>query len=316
MEQDWYVRVNDQIRGPVSSSALRELATSGRLGRGDHVRRGDAGDWVIADRCRGLFEPAQAPASPHLKAVRRVGACVSREEKKKRFGVALTNGLIWFALALATVATMGGLLVLWAITWALNHLLSEYHVRKLQALGTTATETQFPEVVHALHEVCEQFGVADCPKVIILNMSETNAFAIRFARKKVIVLLSEMLEGILERPAELRFILGHELAHIVLDHGARGRFELYKPAGYKAAREMTCDNCGCAAAGDLGAAKTALKRLGVGNALHDRLDEPTLAAEAEHIYSGLTGWLLKQYLTYPPLGKRLGNIAEFDAALA
>ncbi len=316
MGEDWYFRVNEQIRGPVSSTALRELATSGRLGRGDHVRRGNAGDWVTADRCRGLFEPVVDAVSTRLKSVRSVNACVSREERKKRFGVALMNGLVWLFVVALTLASWGALLILYGIGWVINHLLAEYQVRKLQALGTAATEKQFPEVVHALREVCDQFGVDECPKVIILNMSETNAFAIRFARKKVIVLLSEMLEGILDRPAELRFILGHELAHIVLDHGARGRFELYKSASYKAAREMTCDNCGCAAAGDLEAAKTALKRLGVGNALRDRLDEPTLAAEAEHLYSGLTGWLLKQYLSYPPLGKRLGNIAEFDAALA
>lgn len=315
MGEEWFFRVNEQIRGPVSSTALRELATSGRLGRGDHVRRGDAGDWVTADRCRGLFGPSDMVSS-HLKSVRRVNECISREERKKRFGSALMNGLVWFFLVVLILATWGILLVLYGIGWVINHLLAEYQVRKLQALGTAATEKQFPEVVDALREVCDQFGVEECPKVIILNMSETNAFAIRFARKKVIVLLSEMLEGVLERPAELRFILGHELAHIVLDHGARGRFEVYKSAGYKAAREMTCDNCGCAAAGNLEAAKTALKRLGVGNALCARLDEQTLAAEADHLYSGLTGWLLKQYLTYPPLGKRLGNIAEFDAALA
>ena len=74
--------------------------------------------------------------------------------------------------------------------------------------------------------------------------------------------------------------------------------------GRTSARELTCDNCGCASAGNLEAANAGLKRLAVGNRLLDRLNDDFLVAESKYIYSGLTGWLLKQYLTYPPLGKR------------
>lgn len=147
--------------------------------------------------------------------------------------------------------------------------------------------------------------------MVVINDSSLNAFAIKFARKKVIVLVSETLEGVLDRPEELRFIIGHELAHVVLDHGARGIFEIYKPASYRAARELTCDNAGLVSAGDLESGKIMLKRLGVGNKLHDRLNEGYLQAEARYLYSGITGWFLKQYLTYPPLGKRIANITQF-----
>lgn len=123
-----------------------------------------------------------------------------------------------------------------------------------------------------------------------------------------------MLEGIIDQPAELRFLIGHELAHLVLDDTMGGKFLIYRPAAFKAAREFTCDNCGCAAAGDVSAAKTALKRLCVGNKMHHRLNEQFLEAESKYIYSGLTGWLLKQYLTYPPLGRRLANVREFHQA--
>ncbi|HEY2952902.1 MAG TPA: hypothetical protein VGK40_09980, partial [Verrucomicrobiae bacterium] len=59
----------------------------------------------------------------------------------------------------------------------------------------------------------------------------------------------------------------------------------------------------------------ALKRLGIGNPLVNRLNETYLVSEANYIYSGLTGWLLKQYLTYPPLGRRLLNVTEFYNAV-
>jgi Zn-dependent protease with chaperone function len=275
------------------------------------------GNWSTGGRGgvdKAFAEIGDGARGKAASRVRSVKACVSREERKKRGGVAMVNLLVWIVLVLLAVSTFGIIVILFVLGWIIRWLLSEYNVRKLQALGTTASAEQFPEISQALHDVCSQFGVKELPKVIVLNVSETNAFAVKFARKKVIVLLSQTLEGILNRPAELRFILAHELAHIILDHGARGMFEIYKPAAYKAARELTCDNCGCAAAGDVEGAKAALKRLGVGNELYGRLNDEFLQAEAKYIYSGFTGWLLKQYLTYPPLGKRVVNVAEFHAA--
>jgi Zn-dependent protease with chaperone function len=209
------------------------------------------------------------------------------------------------------VSTMGLILLAFGFLWLINWLMSEYNVRKLQAVGTAATQEQFPEIWEALTAVCQKYEVKQLPRVIIVNDSQINAFALRFARKKVVVLLSKTLEGVLDQPDELRFFLGHEVAHTCLDHGLRGTFELYKPAAYKAARELTCDNCGCAAAGNLEAVKTALKRLGIGNLLTNRLNEAYLVYEADYIYSGFTGWLLKQYLRYPPLGRRLQNVTDF-----
>jgi Zn-dependent protease with chaperone function len=41
------------------------------------------------------------------------------------------------------------------------------------------------------------------------------------------------------------------------------------------------------------------------------LDDESLVSEARYIYSGLSGWLLKQHLTHPPLGKRIENVTQF-----
>ncbi len=329
MAVDWYCRIEGQEEGPVTSTQLQTMARNGQLKPDDQVRKGLAAPWYAASRIKGLFpegdESAASPASdaakvgaggvgPGLPGVRSISQCIAREERQKRPGIILLNLFVWLVLIGLAGGSRGILLLVYGATWLFNRLFAEYNVRKLQSFGTTASTEQFPEVTRALADVRAQFGIVDDPLIIVLNHSSINAFAIRFARRKVIVLLSETLEGVLDEPAQLRFILAHEMAHIVLDHGSRGMFELYKSASYKAARELTCDNAGCAAAGDVDAARIVLKRLGVGNHLHPRLDDEALMAEARAIESGLTGWLLKQYMTYPPLGKRIANAIGFFEA--
>jgi Zn-dependent protease with chaperone function len=343
MPTEWFCEIDQNEFGPLTSGALRELATSGRLSGSDRVRKGRSGSWISAARVEGLFDAptessalppplpvrrpapsplefgspvaqgADLPGAPGLRNVRSIKDCISREEKGQRFGVIFLSLLAWLVLALLAVATWGTLLIAYVFGWAFRFLFAEYHVRKLQAIGTAATPDQFPEIAEALNQICAQFNVIEQPRVIVLNVKMLNAFALRIAQRRVIVLLSETLEGVLDQPAELRFFLGHELAHIMLDHSWRRIFELYKPAKFKAGRELTCDNCGVACAGDPRAAATALKRLGAGNVLHSRLSDAYLEEEADYLYSGINGWFLRQYLTYPPLGKRLANVKAFAA---
>jgi Zn-dependent protease with chaperone function len=329
MIADWFCQVEGREFGPMTAEQLRGFAREGRLRRDGFVRKGLSPDWVPATKVKGLFDEVigftvveEAPSpldqqmaarldSDRLRQISSIKECISAEERKKRFGVAFINGLVWLMLLLAVIGTFGFILALYAFVWLVNWLLAEYNVRKLMAFGTTATADQFPEIAQALTEVCKRFDVKEQPRMVVINGSSVNAFAMKFAKKKVIVLLSETVEGILDKPEQLRFIIGHELAHVLIDHGARGIFERYKPAAYKAARELTCDNAGVVSAGDLESAKDVLKRLGVGNKLYNRLNEGYLQAEAKYIYSGVTGWFLKQYLTYPPLGKRIANITQF-----
>jgi Zn-dependent protease with chaperone function len=234
--------------------------------------------------------------------------CISDEERRQRLGVTAVNVFLWIILGVLAIVTFGVVLLLGLLAWLVQWLLSEYQVRKLQALGSVASEEQFPEVNAAMKSVCEQFGVTKVPRVIIIEARVMNAFALRFAGKRAIVLYTELLEGIIDDPRQLRAILAHEVCHSVLDHGWRGRWEIYKPARYKAARELTCDNAACVAAGTLEAAKTVIKKLCAGKNLYGRLSEKALTEEAVYVHSGFFGWLLRQYMTHPPAGTRLANL--------
>jgi len=240
-----------------------------------------------------------------------VKQCISVEENKGRLSSNIVNFFLWCFVLILVVATYGGILLFWGFSALFRYLLTDYYIKNLQSIGTTASKAQFPEIIKELEAVCLKLGIDEIPKIIIISGSQVNAFAIKFAKKKVIVLPSETLEGVLSNPEELRFFLGHELGHMALDFGARGFFELYKSAAYKSARELTCDNCGLAVSGDLEQSKNSLKRLAVGNKLFDKLKDSYLINESDYIYSGFTGWLLKRYMTYPPLGKRISNLENF-----
>lgn len=239
--------------------------------------------------------------------------CVSAEERQQRLSVVLVSGLMWLVLIVAVIASMGIALVALLPAWLLQRVLAEYQVRRIQALGATVSETQLPEVHRAATEVMTRFGQTSLPRIIVLGSGEVNALAIRFARKRVIVLLSELLEGVLDNPAQLRFLLAHECCHLVLGGSFRGGFEIYKPARYRQARELTCDNAGTVAAGDAAEARAVVRRLCVGNRLQTRLNEQALKGEARLIYSGFSGWLLRRNLSHPPAGARIENIERFAA---
>ena len=202
-------------------------------------------------------------------------------------------------------------MVLFLGPWLVGYLLAEYNVRKLWALGASVSDRQFPAIQEAAKAIQQRFQMKEDVRIIILNSGEANAFAIKFARKRVVVILTELLDGIIDNPEELRALLAHEMCHVVLNFGWRGTFELYKSRRYQAARELTCDNAGYVAAGDVEATKTMLRKLCAGNKLHRQLSDETLAEEAVYIYSGFSGWLIRRYLSHPPIGKRIQNVHDF-----
>jgi len=57
MSDRWYYRLMGEKLGPISSSELKQLAESGKVAPDTVVRKGLDGDWVLAEKVRGLFEP-------------------------------------------------------------------------------------------------------------------------------------------------------------------------------------------------------------------------------------------------------------------
>jgi hypothetical protein len=58
MASDWFVRISNVERGPISSEMLRHLALEGRVTPETPLRKGVAGTWVTANHVKGLFATA------------------------------------------------------------------------------------------------------------------------------------------------------------------------------------------------------------------------------------------------------------------
>lgn len=67
MAIEWYVRVGNAERGPISSEMLKQLAMKGKLGPQMQVKKGATGAWVTANRIKGLF-PNAAGGQPSESA--------------------------------------------------------------------------------------------------------------------------------------------------------------------------------------------------------------------------------------------------------
>jgi Zn-dependent protease with chaperone function len=236
---------------------------------------------------------------------------ISTEEIGHRGIVDFLNFIIWIVIALLLIASNGVYLVIYFIIIGINRMLSELDVRKIRAIGVTVSERQFPAIFSAFDEICNASGIKKKPTLIVVNQSEHNAFAVRYANKNVIVLYSALLETSLVNIVELKFILGHEIAHIVLSRKARDCYEVFKPAFFRAAREMTCDNFGMAVSRDSDSALNAMRKLPAGKELASSLDIEALKSEADEIGSGITGWLLGWFLSHPPVGKRISQAVQF-----
>lgn len=87
-DQNWYYKKGDEKVGPISSVALKQLASSGELLRTDFVFKTDWEDWRQADSIKGMFaSESNSPKPPlSLKAVQTMQAATeAADQVTKKF---------------------------------------------------------------------------------------------------------------------------------------------------------------------------------------------------------------------------------------
>jgi len=64
MARDWFVKVMGSELGPMEPQDVGQMATEGRLGPNDYVRRGTSGEWKAALEVPGLFDHPRGNRPP------------------------------------------------------------------------------------------------------------------------------------------------------------------------------------------------------------------------------------------------------------
>jgi Zn-dependent protease with chaperone function len=179
---------------------------------------------------------------------------------------------------------------------------------------------QFPDLFQQFQQSCHRLGLKTVPELYLCQADGMlNALAVRFMRQDYVVLLSNIVDALKDRPEAIKFYMGHELGHIQRKHLTRQWWlapasltPLLAPA-YARACEYTCDRHGLACCNNLEDAQRALMVLAAGSERWKQVNLHAFSAQSQE-----TGrfWMAVNELTsdYPWLCKRLERLKDRNAS--
>jgi Zn-dependent protease with chaperone function len=224
--------------------------------------------------------PAHVAPAPAAKADATAGLVYKNEPTL--FKIVLTISVVAW-LALLAIALLYAPIVFLIYLLARSALIAY-----LKGTAIKITPRQFPDL-HARLVACgERLGIARVPDCYLLNgQGGFNAFATRFLGRNFVVLFSDVVDALEDRPGAVNFYLGHELAHI-----QRGHLE-WRPvlipgsmlpllgAAYRRACESTCDRFGAACCADTQDAIAGITTLAAGEKRWKSLSVEEYVAQAQ-----------------------------------
>ncbi len=231
------------------------------------------------------------------------------------FAIVLSISILFWILLL--VGTLGMALVYAPFVFVGYLFAQSGLIAYLKGTAIRITPSQFPDLHARLTACAERLGLSRAPDCYLLNgQGGFNAFATRFLGRDFVVLFSDVVDALEERPGAVDFYLGHEMAHIHRGH-LRWRPVLLPGsllpllgAAYHRACESTCDRYGAACCSDPGDAAAAITALAAGEKRWKTLSVDDYVAQA-----GQSGgfWMSFHELVsdYPWLVKRVARVVAF-----
>ena len=173
------------------------------------------------------------------------------------------------------------------------------------------SEQQLPHIYKFVAEGSQKFGIPE-PQAFIYNSNGfLNAFARKTFGRDYLLLTSAIVDATSEQ--QIKFIVGHELAHHAAGHLDFFGFWLRLPArvipflhsAYLRQCELTCDKLGLAYSKDLESSLSAISVLGCGcHSLHDKINLTSFTEQEKNV-PPFSGWLLEIFSSHPRLTKRV-----------
>jgi Zn-dependent protease with chaperone function/Tfp pilus assembly major pilin PilA len=179
-----------------------------------------------------------------------VNELVYRNETTLRTIALVLSIIVWVLLLFGTF----GIVLIYALLFALFALVAHSAlIAHLRGNAIRISAKQMPDLYQRLYRCSRQLGMMQVPEAYLVNGNGVlNAFATRFLGRNFVVLLSDVVDSMEDRPGALDFYIGHELGHLRSHHLtwskvlAPAMFVPLLGAAYSRAREYTCDRHGLA----------------------------------------------------------------------
>jgi Zn-dependent protease with chaperone function len=231
-----------------------------------------------------------------------------------------TQSTVVTAFAFAILGTLVGIVASYGILLLLlltYPFVAWYMHKKARALlhgsGIRVSETQFPEIHHCVKDFAERLELKREVDVYIVEANVVNAAAVRYGKKNVVVLTDDLIHGCLfsGHPEALAFVIGHELAHIALNHNGPVRSWMARHMK-KLGRldEYSADAVASALVHDKGAAFHGLLLLTVGHALLRYVDRESVLQQAQEVAQDGYSIKAERTLSHPLLLNRLHRVLQ------
>jgi Zn-dependent protease with chaperone function len=206
------------------------------------------------------------------------------------------------------------------------------------ASSVRASEQQFPQLYQMLRDGAYVLDLPSVPELYITQDPSVNAMAIG-VDKAFVVITTGMVD--MMDPEELRFVIGHELGHVLSGHSVYRTMLYYLMAlaarlalvplawvGLKAViwgleewhrkSELSCDRAGLLAGQDVAAGRRALMKLAGGPQLHELSHDAFLEQAREYdavpdVREGLIKLLQLQGTTHPFAVVRFAELDRWAA---
>lgn len=228
--------------------------------------------------------------------------------EKKLFRIAIVLAVLFWLLLI--VGTIGIALIYILLFFLMSLFFQAGFITYVKGSGVLITEEQFPDIYARLLACCEKVGVTEVPDTYLLRTDFFNAIATRFLRRHYIVLFTDVIDALEDRPDAMNFYIGHELGHIHRQHIFWGWIlapALFLPVlGYahRRAEEYTCDRYGNACCATDEDAVAALAAIVAGDTRWKTINVPAYLKQVD-----TTGgfWMSLNEFTsdYPWLSKRM-----------
>ncbi len=215
--------------------------------------------------------------------------------------------IIWLLLLFGTV----GILLIYLLLIALFSLVVHSAlIAHLRGNAIRIHSKQMPDLYQRIHACAGKLEMQQVPEAYLVNGNGVlNAFATRFLGRNFVVLMSDVVDSMEERPGALDFYIGHELGHLRQHHLTWAKVlapALFLPligAAYSRAREYTCDRHGLAVCENSEDAQYGLVALAAGKRRWRAVDLADYSESAAHT-PGFWMSLHELVGDYPWLNKR------------